>query len=92
MKGLRDFERRLIAVFRQMDGLIPTDRLANVESLVECGEPVIALENLCENIYDHDLRVPEFLAQEMAEIATIMKMTLPPWIANPDWVPPIQDN
>jgi hypothetical protein len=47
---------------------------------------------LCENIDHDDVKVPEAMAKELAAIAAMMKMRLPPWIADPSCVSPIRDN
>ncbi|CAN5895626.1 hypothetical protein BH11MYX3_BH11MYX3_16560 [soil metagenome] len=54
-----------------MAGQVPSDLLADVESLVTYGEPVVVLENLCENIDDHDVKVPEAMARELAKTAAM---------------------
>ena len=86
---LHEVEQRLIAVPRQAAGLLPPEKLAMVESHAAHGEPGVAFEDLCEQFYDHDVQVPEAMVHELAELAAMMEMTLPPWIGNPDWVPPI---
>ncbi|CAN5895558.1 hypothetical protein BH11MYX3_BH11MYX3_16540 [soil metagenome] len=90
---LREVERRLVGVVRQAAGLLPPDKLADIESYaVDHGEYGVAFEDLCTYVYDHEVTLPDAIAQELAELAAMMKMTLPPRIGNPGWVPPVRDN
>ncbi len=89
---LRDVERRLVAVLDQSAGLLPPEKIEEIASYASYNEPGVALEDFCTYVYDHDVKLPEAIAQELAEIAAMMKVTLPPWIGNPSWVPPIRDN
>ena len=86
---LHQVERRLVVVLRKAAGWLPQEQLAFMESAADHGEPGVAFENFCTQIYEYDVQVPEAMVHELAELAAMMEMTLPPWIGNPDWAPPI---
>jgi hypothetical protein len=49
-----------------------------MRSLVEAGEPGIALENLCTQLHEYDVSVPQDLATELGDLAGAMGLRVSP--------------
>jgi hypothetical protein len=47
-------------------------------SLVRAGEPGVALENLCTQLEEYDVAVPQDVLRELSEIASAMTMKISP--------------
>ena len=85
-----EVERRLMAILRAATPLLPREKLEYMESLaVDHGEYRVALEDFCEHVFDGEVKLPESMVTEIAELATMMRMPLPEWIGNDSWIPPI---
>ncbi|RLB52115.1 MAG: hypothetical protein DRJ42_15630 [Deltaproteobacteria bacterium] len=48
-------------------------------SLSEHGEPGVALENLCTQLYEYDVVVPEPLVAELAALGSLMGIEPAHW-------------
>jgi hypothetical protein len=75
---LRDVEERLARVLGRVSGFLPDDQLQEMRQLVEAGEPGIALENLCSQLYEYDVSVPAELAAELEALAEAMGIRISP--------------
>ena len=68
--------RQLVEFFRES---IPVDRTAQLLSLCDAGELRIALENLCDNLFDLDVVVPCDTLTVIAALGASMKMSSSYW-------------
>ncbi len=48
----------LRAVVVAMEGALPAADVENAWGLIDAGEPGVALENLCTQLYEYDVTVP----------------------------------
>jgi hypothetical protein len=71
-------EERLARVLGRVSGLLPDDQLQEMRQLVQAGEPGIALENLCTQLYEYDVSVPAELAAELEALAEAMGIRISP--------------
>ena len=69
MPDLRQVEARLARVLESATGLLPQTELRQMCELVSAGEPGVALENLCTQLYEHDVSVSPELASEVEAVA-----------------------
>jgi hypothetical protein len=60
---------RLQALGNSVAGLVPERRLATYRELVQVGEGKVALENLCEQLYDADIELPKAIFDEVRLLA-----------------------
>lgn len=60
--------QRLHAVFHHGEGHFPEGQLEDMRQLVDVGEPVIALENFCTQLYEYDVQVPKAAKQELESL------------------------
>jgi hypothetical protein len=69
-------------------GAIPNGRIDDTESLARAGEWGIAIENLCEQLYDAEVNVPADIVEEIRELATAMRLKERYWrMLMPGWQP-----
>lgn len=54
------------------DSTIPTTQLQDMASLVKAGEPGVALENLCTQLFEYDVRVAPGVAAQLATVGRAM--------------------
>ena len=53
--------------------------LADVRGLIEHGEPGVALENLCENLYEYSVPISQQELDELEALAKAMRMPDGTW-------------
>jgi len=70
-------------------GAIPNDRIEGTESLARAGEWGIAIENLCEQLYDAEVNVPADIVDEIKELVAAMTLKERYWrMLRPGWQSP----
>jgi hypothetical protein len=75
---LCDVEERLARVLARATALLPHDQLSDMASLVQAGEPGIALENFRTQLHEYDVSVTPELATELDALAATMGLRLSP--------------
>ena len=73
-------EARMIGVLESAVGWLPEEQLADMASLVDAGESIIAFENFCAQVYEYDVVVPEATLNELREIAAMMNVPFPAYL------------
>jgi hypothetical protein len=53
----------------RLEGIARPQDLADYRDFVEHGEGVVALENLCENLYEYDIPLPRPIFEQIAATA-----------------------
>ena len=71
---LRHIEERLVTVLKNAAGWLPSEQLADMESLVRAGEPGVALENFCTQLEEYDVAVPAHVVSELKALSSAMQM------------------
>ena len=77
---LRHVEERLTTVLKNAEGWLPSEQLAEMQSLVRAGEPGIALENFCTQLEEYDVAVPAPVVSELKALVSLMQMKIPRWL------------
>lgn len=77
---LPEIERRLGDVLRDASSWLPPEQIAEMSELVQAGEPGVALENLCTQLEEYDVRVPPNVVGELRALAMAMGLELSAWI------------
>jgi hypothetical protein len=75
---LHHVEERLARLLASAMGLLPEEELREMRELVSVGEPGIALENFCMQLFEHDVSVSAELANEVEAVAAAMGMRVAP--------------
>ena len=71
--NLPEIEQKLLALFAAARDIgLPAEQLADMVSLAKVGEPGVALENFCTQLYEYDLTVPQSILASIAELGTAM--------------------
>jgi hypothetical protein len=55
---LKPIEQKVLAAVGAFSERLPEEQLQDMRELVQAGEPGIALENLCSQLYEYDIPVP----------------------------------
>ncbi len=79
MTTLQDIERRLSALLEENTALLSCELLEHCRSLVAHGEPGVALENLCTQLYEYEVAVPDSVVQELAALGGMMGIDAVHW-------------
>ncbi len=69
---MEEIENRLIKVIAECDGQLPSGQLADMRELTEAGEPGVALENLCTQLYEYGVWLDLATLRQIAEIGKAM--------------------
>lgn len=76
---LEEIENALEAICREAIGWIPADQLADMVELVHAGEPGVALENLCSQLFEFDVVVPFDFRERLRRLGEQMGVTRDYW-------------
>jgi hypothetical protein len=75
-----EIEARLVAVLKLAECWLPRDQIIEMSSLVGAGEAGVALENLCTQLEEYDVAVPEDVLRELRAISSARGMNISPWL------------
>lgn len=76
---IAELNRRLHAVFQYGEGRFPEVQLEDMRELVDVGEPVIALENFCSQLYEYDVLVPRSARAELQSLCELLNLESSCW-------------
>lgn len=76
---LLEIERRLSQLIDQFDGGLPAEQVADMKCLVDAGEPGVALENYCSQLYEYEIDVPLRVKNELAQLGRAMGIESKYW-------------
>jgi hypothetical protein len=60
-----EIEARLLAALERCKRLLPAEELAEMSDLVNAGEPGVALEDLCVQLYEYSAPITHDLHREL---------------------------
>jgi hypothetical protein len=67
-----EIERELLSVIDQLDSWLSADEIAELASLARAGEPGVALENLCTELFEVDALLPLPLWDRLRRLSEAM--------------------
>ncbi|MEO6392818.1 MAG: MafI family immunity protein [Pyrinomonadaceae bacterium] len=70
--NLEQIESRLLAILDGFDGYFPAGQLEDMQSLVIAGEPGVALENFCTQLYEYEICVSAATVKELSDLGAAM--------------------
>lgn len=76
---INEKEREVQYILNAAVDLLPQDQLSEMMDLVLAGEPGIALENCCTQLYEYDVTVPPNLLHRIVKIGTAMNLDPSYW-------------
>lgn len=79
MIQLPETERQLAAILTECVPWIPAEQLSDMRELVEAGEPGVALENLCVQLFEFDAVIPPGVKQRIQDVGTRMRIKPSYW-------------
>jgi len=76
---MQQIENTVIVILSDFDGSLPVEQLSEMRELVKAGEPGVALENLCSQLYEYDVVVPQVCQREIAKVGAAMGLPERTW-------------
>ena len=76
---LPQIESRVAALLERASSFFPTNEVNDIVDLIRHGEPGVALENFCEQLYEREVRVPSAILTEIAVLGEAMGMKSRYW-------------
>ena len=70
MSTMQQTEERLLSVLASCRRWIPPNQIASMAELVRAGEPGVALENLCTQLYEYFVNTPDDVLRELTILAS----------------------
>jgi hypothetical protein len=78
--NLIEIQRRLGLLLDQFGSGLPEEQLADMKELVAAGEPGVAFENYCVQLYEYDISVPADVLKELEVLGRAMGMNEEHWV------------
>ena len=72
-------EERLWMLARHLDGYVENDILRDLRQEISYGEYGLGLENLCEQLFESNARLPKVILDEIVEAANLMQLPAERW-------------
>ena len=81
MSGMQfeDVTHLVRAIFLAVEGRLPDPDTQNARGLLDAGEPGVALENLCTQLYEFDVAVSEPLLAQIRTATEAMGLASDLW-------------
>lgn len=76
---MAEIDDRLHRLGHAFVGRVPQDRLDFYHEEIDAGEETIALECLCDNLYDYDVSVPQDVYQEIVILSRMLGVDQRRW-------------
>lgn len=76
---LDEIENRLAAILKESTKWLPAEQLADMVELVRAGEPGVALENLCTQLFEFDAVIPADLRDKLRCLSEEMGIDNDSW-------------
>ena len=74
-----EIEGRLQRLLTQFGTDLPPEQIDNMKGLVEAGEPGVALEDYCTQLFEYDISVPAPVVAELEELGRAMGIDEKHW-------------
>lgn len=69
----------LRAIVVELEGKLPAANIQNAWGLIDAGEPGVALENLCTQLYEYDVPVPPSVLAQITAVGEAMQLAPDLW-------------
>jgi hypothetical protein len=78
-RNAQNVERRTLALLAIFGDRLPAHEVLDMESLVVAGEPGVAFENLCVQLYEYDVPLEPEAPTRLAEVGEPMRIDPSYW-------------
>jgi hypothetical protein len=75
----QEIEEQLIIILRLQDGKLMPERLREMCLLVKAAEPGIALENLCDELFEWDISISKDVLNQIISLGQFMGINEKYW-------------
>lgn len=69
---MQAIEDKLVAIIVGFERELPAAQVAEMQELAKAGEPGIAFENLCTQLYEYDVAIDSARLEMIAEVGRFM--------------------
>lgn len=76
---LRPIEARVTKLIGAFEDILPREQVLDMRELAAAGEPGIALENMCMQLYEYDIPVSSAQILEVASLCKSMELPDSTW-------------
>jgi len=76
---MQEIEGKLIAIIAAFSNKLPENEVTEMQELAKAGEPGIALENLCTQLYEYDVAVEAACLDQIAAVGDAMGIDKSNW-------------
>ena len=76
---MHEIEGKLIAIITAFSNELPANEVTEMQELAKAGEPGIALENLCTQLYEYDVAVEAAYLDQIAAVGDAMGINKSNW-------------
>jgi hypothetical protein len=76
---LQQIETRLASILEESKPWIPPEQLSDMTELVRAGEPGVAFENLCTQLFEFDAVIPPDLRERLRRLGEQMGIASDFW-------------
>ncbi len=76
---MQSIEKDLLKTIDAFQNELPTEQLTDMKDLAKAGEPGVALENLCAQIYEYSIHVSTELLNDIRVLGSAMKIKPECW-------------
>ena len=76
---MQEIERKLLEEIQTYAGQLPADQVKDIADLAQAGEPGVAFENLCMQLYEYDIAVDNGMLSKLKSIGIAMGIESEYW-------------
>ena len=77
--NVKEIEVGLLDVINAYAGRLPAEQVKDMAELARAGEPGIAFENLCTQLYEYGIAVDDATRKRLQEIGSAMRLKSKYW-------------
>jgi len=77
--GTESIERAVVLIIDGLTGRLPPEQLLDFRELAQAGEPGVALENLCTQIFEYDVMIEPEVLTRIQDVGQLMKLNPKYW-------------
>jgi hypothetical protein len=77
--GLIEIEHRLGRILEQFGTGLPPEQLRDMQDLVKAGEPGVAFENYCTQMFEYGMSLPAAVVEELDRLGREMGINEEYW-------------
>jgi hypothetical protein len=77
--NMQSIEKTLVKLIDSFEGQLPREQLGEMRNLTTAGEPGVAFENLCVQLFEYDIHVAPEVLNELRTVGLAMTIKATYW-------------